>query len=96
MSSTPYDVDDLLEELRDMAASAASFMNEGNRPLGKVIAVPTCVPEETTEWEAAEVIVHYRDALKRIAAGEDPASGIAESALDFEPPASRLINGQQF
>lgn len=96
MPSTPYNVDDLIEDLREMAATTASIMNEDNKPLSKVIAVPVCVPQETTEWEASEVIECYRDALREIAAGDSDAVSIAMAALEFEPPASRLLNGEKF
>lgn len=96
MTSTPYCVDDLIEDLRQKAVWAAEEANEGNAALSSVIAMPAVVPEETPEWEATELIEHYRKALADIATGAIEATKIAEAALAFEPPASRIIDGESF
>lgn len=79
MPSTP---DEIVEALREMAGLSADEMNEGNAPLGKVMSVPVWAREDTTEWEAADVIERFHGALRSIADGAPEPQKIASEALE--------------
>lgn len=65
--------------MRDTPTGIIEELREAARVLAAEIGVPM---QDAAGWEAADYIEHLRAALARIKAGEEPASLIAEQALD--------------
>lgn len=78
MKTTP---EELVEELREAAELSNRLANEGNEPLKAVMVVPDFLIEDTTEWEAADLIEAWHRSLKSIAEGAPDPVGIAKDAL---------------
>ncbi|MBZ9939148.1 hypothetical protein LB518_22820 [Mesorhizobium sp. BR1-1-16] len=95
------EIEDLIDDLNELALASAGAMNDGisiggmdRHFLSRIAGIGIATAAETTEAEAAEIIRCYFDALVRIADGTSEASAIAEAALSFEPTAATTVNGQ--
>jgi hypothetical protein len=81
MKAMPAEV---IDEPKELAQVAVEDSNEGNEVLARVIPVLKVFIEQTTEWQAADMLQRFAPALRTIARVDANPHQIAEDALRME------------